>query len=519
MNKYRFIFIILIVGIYYGYTEMKKTYKKIPPGNKSTRESIDTSDIKDYREILAARSAIQKREIFYNIVIDRFYDGDKGNLKNPDLYNPRGLHGGDLKGISQKLDYIKSIGVTSIVLTNPMLQYKTPTFYTHKASGDDYELFPFLGNKTMHLSKVDPMYGSLSDLEELVEDAHKLNLKVFIRANISEVNKNSELLNREDANKLFDKTAPSCSSRTPEDFVKCAYNGNVRFSHNSPEALAFITQELVKLQKKTNLDGVLLDRSNKLPEEFALNLFKNIVSNLNMKDFNLILDYGAQTQEYYKKLFRGKSSGFIEYSDFTKDLIGFLSGNVDKEYFIKNVHRHSSFRYRKYLISDFTGEDERSIASTYNNDQTKMLKHVSILSFINTNLIFNYGEEIGAEYTRFPFSYPDMPWANAQKNKDYKDILSRIFTSRSQTENFLEGFIKNVYDKDGLIIFAKVFENQIVGYLAINQTDEEKTVFHEMGAPLRSTFGTDQINNSKVEPLDNGITFTLDPNGVSFITF
>src|SRR5947208_15591131 len=63
-------------------------------------------------------------ENIYQIFTDRFFDGDPSNN---DLESgrgspyaptePRGIHGGDFKGIQQKLDYIKSLGASAIGIT------------------------------------------------------------------------------------------------------------------------------------------------------------------------------------------------------------------------------------------------------------------------------------------------------------------------------------------------------------------------------------------------------------------
>jgi hypothetical protein len=53
----------------------------------------------------------------YQIITDRFYDGDTANDNAEGTYspgNPTGVHGGDVEGIEQKLDYIKSLGATAI---------------------------------------------------------------------------------------------------------------------------------------------------------------------------------------------------------------------------------------------------------------------------------------------------------------------------------------------------------------------------------------------------------------------
>lgn len=75
-------------------------------------------------EFLYTRDIEFRQETLYFIVVDRFYDGDPANSEgaNAELYDPTrqdwGKYwGGDLQGIIDKLDYLKSMGVTAIWLT------------------------------------------------------------------------------------------------------------------------------------------------------------------------------------------------------------------------------------------------------------------------------------------------------------------------------------------------------------------------------------------------------------------
>ena len=55
--------------------------------------------------------------VSYMIMIDRYNDGDPTNDNANGTYNPTsgtGIHGGDLAGITQKLDYLKDLGITAI---------------------------------------------------------------------------------------------------------------------------------------------------------------------------------------------------------------------------------------------------------------------------------------------------------------------------------------------------------------------------------------------------------------------
>jgi glycosidase len=102
----------------------------------------------------------------YQIITDRFYDGDTNNDNAEGTYapgNPTGVHGGDFKGIEQKLDYIKSLGATAIWISPIVLNTEGQ----------------FHGYSAWNFYQVAPHWGSLSDLQNLVQAAHARGMLVI----------------------------------------------------------------------------------------------------------------------------------------------------------------------------------------------------------------------------------------------------------------------------------------------------------------------------------------------------
>ncbi|MFB3895011.1 MAG: alpha-amylase family glycosyl hydrolase [bacterium] len=100
-------------------------------------------------------------QVIYQIITDRFFDGEySNNTANPSgTYNPSGgwdIHGGDFKGIQQKLDYLKSLGVTALWIS--------PVLYNQNGA--------YHGYCTIDFNRIDPHWGALSDLQQLVQQAH-----------------------------------------------------------------------------------------------------------------------------------------------------------------------------------------------------------------------------------------------------------------------------------------------------------------------------------------------------------
>lgn len=132
------------------------------------------------------------REQFYFVLPDRFANGDRGNdrggLTGTRLttgYDPtdKGFYqGGDLKGLTQKLDYIKGLGTTAIWLA-PIFKNQpvqgTGNGGTSQASSTGGASAGYHGYWITDFTKVDPHFGTNADLENLISKAHAKGMKVF----------------------------------------------------------------------------------------------------------------------------------------------------------------------------------------------------------------------------------------------------------------------------------------------------------------------------------------------------
>lgn len=105
--------------------------------------------------------------VFYQIFPDRFASSSRvekpGNLEAWDAAPTiHGFKGGDLLGIVEKLDYLQDLGITAI--------YMTPIFQSacnHRYHTHDYTL-------------VDPLLGGNAALRELIDEAHRRNIRIVL---------------------------------------------------------------------------------------------------------------------------------------------------------------------------------------------------------------------------------------------------------------------------------------------------------------------------------------------------
>ena len=111
---------------------------------------------------------LRKSDVMYLIMPDRFANGDSSN-DDPaeakgyyDRSAPRGFHGGDLKGITDHLPYLKDLGITALWLT---------PFWKN---ANDYH-----GYGVTDMYAVDPHFGTLRDYQAFVAASHAHGIKFF----------------------------------------------------------------------------------------------------------------------------------------------------------------------------------------------------------------------------------------------------------------------------------------------------------------------------------------------------
>ena len=133
----------------------------------STAAQSDVSNKVDY-----------SRDVIYQIVTDRFYDGDStnnpsGNIYSSDCSNLHKYCGGDWQGIIDKIDdgYLTGLGITALWISQPVEN----VYALHPSGYTSYH-----GYWARDYKKTNPYYGDFNDFDRLIETAHANNIKVIV---------------------------------------------------------------------------------------------------------------------------------------------------------------------------------------------------------------------------------------------------------------------------------------------------------------------------------------------------
>ena len=178
-----------------------------------------------------------------------------GRIRNNDYY------GGDLAGITEKLEYLQSLGVTVIYL-NPIAEAHS----NHRYNTADYK-------------KVDPLLGTEADFKALCDSAHKKGIKIVIDGVYSHTGDDSVYFNKygryPGLGAYQSSSSPYYSWYTfgaTRDQYNCWWNIDTlpEVKEEDPGYMEFITGKNGVLDYWFSLgaDGVRLDVADELPDVF-----------------------------------------------------------------------------------------------------------------------------------------------------------------------------------------------------------------------------------------------------------
>lgn len=140
------------------------------------------------QETTQSLGPVTSKDVIYQIITDRFYDGNIDNNVpegfEPGLYDGSGsdlklYQGGDWKGIIEKIPYLKGMGVTAVWISAPYENRDTAiTDYQNDGSYDTWTSFH--GYHVRNYFATNKHFGTLNEFKELRDALHENGIKLVI---------------------------------------------------------------------------------------------------------------------------------------------------------------------------------------------------------------------------------------------------------------------------------------------------------------------------------------------------
>ena len=398
----------------------------------------------------------------------------EGLVLNNDFY------GGNFKGITEKMDYIASLG-TTILYLNPI----SKSFSSHRYDTGDYKT-------------PDPMLGTLEDFRTMCDAAHRRGIQVILDGVYSHTGSDSLYFNKEN-------TFPSLGAYQSE---KSPYYSWYTF-HNYPNSYncwwnfdtlptvkkldpAFVEyiitgeDSVVAHWLKQGCDGFRLDVADELPNEF-MDLLKKRIREIR-PDALLLGEVweDASNKEAYgvrRRYFVDGTLDSVMNYPFRTAILNYLKGiddgsglratvmtileNYPPQVVSCNMNllgTHDTPRILTALVDDFDGSRAEKAARKLPHDMKKLaLSRLYLASVLQYTLpgspSLYYADEAGMEGYKDPFNRRTYPWGTEDK-----ELLAHFQTlgRLKKLPALATGTTEFLYAQSGRVAFRRSSQNQTV---------------------------------------------------------
>ena len=432
--------------------------------------------------------------IMYQIFPDRFYNSGTAKHNVPcdrethdnwsDLpeWRPNGdrkitnhdFFGGDLEGIQGKLPYLKDLGVTCIYL-NPIFE----AYSNHRYDTGNY-------------SKIDPILGTEEDFKALCSAAKQLDIHIMLDGVFSHTGSDSIYFNRENR---YDSPGAYNSKNSPyfswytfknwPDKYDCWWDfitlPNV--DELNPHFNEYINGEngIIRKWLRAGASGWRLDVADELPDEFLDNLRKAakaenpdaVILGEVWEDASTKAAYGVR-----RRYLQGDQLDTVMNYPFREAIFAYLLDHDGTAFFetvesilenypqesvnllMNHIGTHDTIRAITILGGEPVLENGREWQSCHRLSEeqyqlgVKRLKLASLLQYMLPGVpCVYYGDEVGVEGYKDPFSRKTFPWDNMDTQLlDWYTQLGKMRHSQPVLKN---GNFRRISAGDGVIAFSR----------------------------------------------------------------
>jgi len=440
--------------------------------------------------------------IWYQIFPDRFHGKEHHSLltwgKEP-VFNHE-HYGGNLKGITEKLPYLRDLGITGI--------YFTPLFLSPTAHKYD----------TTNYLMIDPQFGTNDDFKVLVQSAHELGIRVMLDGvfnhcgflhpyfqDVIEHGEKSQYINCFYIDQfpiitfpLSDEKRPIHYQGLPLHYKTFAFQPSMPKWNTSSLVVQDHLLEVLSYWINTyDIDGWRLDVSNELSHEFLRAIKKR--ARALKKDVFILGENWDQSLPWLQ----GDQLDSVMNYELSYAIWSYLEGRHDGSYVQDQMMNHLALTPKNVLKNMFNlvGSHDTIRIKKRLKDDAQRVKCAYIMMFTSPGTpTLYYGDEIGMTGEHDPDNRRCMSWDPTSWDHDFLSFTKRLIAIRKEYHNiFLHDPI--LISNDPIMLY-KEHENK--GILIIVNRHHVKTI--DIKPPFQGSY----INLFSQQKMDIHDTIKLE---------
>lgn len=404
------------------------------------------------------------------------------------------FYGGDLDGISEKLPYLKQLGVTALYL-NPV--FAAPS--VHKYDTEDYR-------------RVDPQFGGDAALLRLRHNTQRAGMRMILDGVFNHTGDSHPWFDRHQQGSGGAGHDPDSPWR---DWFTFSEEGQAHnwLGYASLPKLDYRSTSLVNeiyagedsivrhwLKAPWSMDGWRLDVVHMLGEGGgARNNLQHIagITQAAKQAQPEAFVFGEHFGDARQWLQADAEDAAMNYRGFTFPIWGFLA-NTDISYdpqkidaqtcmaWMDNYRAGLSHQQQLRMFNQLDSHDTARFKSLLGKDVARLpLAVVWLFSWPGVPCIY-YGDEVGVDGNNDPFCRKPFPWDPALQDTQLLALYQRMAKLRKAHQALRYGGCQVIYAEDNVVVFVRVYKQQRV-LVAINRGEACEVVIED--SPLLNVAG------------------------------
>ncbi len=487
--------------------------------------------------------------IIYSLLIDRFSDGDSSinqKVEHDSLLEKANYFGGDLQGVINKLNsnYFNNLGINTIWIS-PVYDNPNEAFREYPQPHRWYS--GYHGYWPISYTKVEEKFGNLEKLKELVNIAHKHNIKILLDFVSNHVHKDHPYYqNHKEWFGQLDLPDGRKNIRFWDEFRLTPWFEPYLPSYDylgSKEVLDSVTENAVWWLKETGADGFRHDAVKHVPNEFWRELTKKLKREIEIPRNAPVYQVGETFGSYdliSSYVNNGQLSSQFNFNLYDVALPTFINQNasfntLDKEmqktfsvygslHLMSNImDSHDKNRFMAFADGDLDASQWSATEEGWNNppkvDNPENYKKLELyMAFMNTIPglpVIYYGSEFGMTGASDPDNRRMMRFDNelSQFEKNTMDVVSKTIKLRSENTSLRYGDFYKLISNENIYAYVRSDFNERI-LVILNKSDKEESVNLVLPEIYKANKLTDLVDGSEIDVNSNSINIVL--SGKSF---
>jgi len=460
--------------------------------------------------------------VFYQIFPDRF----ARSKRMPDLGfetwdsppTVHGLKGGDLYGITEKLDYLVDLGITAL--------YLNPVFAS--ASNHRYHTYDYYN--------VDPFLGGNDALRLLLDQAHKRDIRVVLDGVFNHASRgfwqfhhvlengikspfkdwfyfDEERLHGRRRWGAYPSTSELRAAENGEDSLKAyGYRGwwhnpaLPKFNTDTPAVRKYIF-DVAKYWIDFGIDGWRLDVPTEIDDDVFWQEFRYRVRKANSQAYIV-----AEIWHEAHRWLQGDQFDAQMNYEVTKPMLAFFGGDhldtrvlhqqsnyhgihhsIDAHEFANQIDHHiglykKDVTYAQMNLLD-SHDTPRFLSCVSGNKDSLKLATLFMLTYPGAPCIY-YGNEIGMDGEHDPDCRKSFAWDESKWDKELLGYTKDAVLLRKKNAPLRQGDYRRLWSADGVYAFSRSFEGKTcVVAMNVSESPQQIHVTYEAEKAPKPIFG------------------------------